>query len=97
MKYSIPRIARNRYALVIIVFFAYMLFFNDADVFSVYKSNLELDQIQEEIEWYNYETAACRDRLEKLEEGGFELERLAREKHYLQKENEDVFIVKPPK
>jgi cell division protein DivIC len=97
MKYSIPRIARNRYALVIIVFFAYMLFFNDADVFSVYKSNLELDQIQEEIEWYNYETTACRDRLEKLEEGGFELERLAREKHYLQRDNEDVFIVKPSK
>ncbi|MEJ6680603.1 MAG: septum formation initiator family protein [Flavobacteriales bacterium] len=97
MKYRIPPIVNNRYALVLIVFFAYMLFFNDADVFSVYKSNLELDQIQEEIEWYNHETAACRDRLEKLEEGGFELERLAREKHYFQKDNEDVFIVKSSK
>lgn len=97
MKFSIPPILKNRYALVLIVFFTYMLFFNDADIFSVYKSNVELDQIQEEIEWYKSETTACRDRLDKLNEGGFELEKLAREKHYLQKDDEDVFIVKSSK
>ncbi len=94
MKFKIPSFLKNRYILTLSVFVFYMLFFNDADVFSVYNSQTELNEIQEEIDWYKNQTDECRTRLEKLESGGFELERLAREKHYLQRENEDVFIVK---
>ena len=97
MNLTILNYLKNRYVLVLLVFLTYMMFFNDADIFSVYKSNVELNQIQEEIDWYKAETVDCTKRLEKLNAGGFELEKLAREKHFLQKENEDVFIVKSNK
>ncbi|MFK7756419.1 MAG: septum formation initiator family protein [Flavobacteriales bacterium] len=90
----IPSWLKNRYVLTLVVFLSYMLFFNDADVFSVYKSHAEVNKIQEEIDWYRANTKECKERLDKLEQGGFELERLAREKHFLKRENEDVFIVK---
>ncbi len=97
MKKKIPSFLRNRYWLTLIVFGIYMIFFNDADVFSVYKSHKELDKIQTEIDWYRAETEHCKERLAKLNQGGFELEKLAREKHHLQKENEDVFIIRTEK
>ncbi len=90
----IPAWLKNRYVLTLFVFFTYMLFFNDADVFSVYKSHAEVTKIQEEIDWYKSKTTECKERLERLENDSFELERLAREKHFLKRDNEDVFIVK---
>lgn len=92
----IPSWLKNRYVLTLVVFFTYMLFFNDADIFSVYNSHAEVNKIQEEIDWYRTKTESCKTRLDKLENDDFELERLAREKHFLKKENEDVFIVKVP-
>jgi len=74
-----------------------MLFFNDADVFSVINHHQEIDKLENEIKWYKEQTLASQKRLEQLEEGGFELEKLAREKHYLQKENEDVFVISSSK
>lgn len=94
MKINLPNWLKNRYAISLIGFGVYMIFFNDADIISVYNYRTELHQIQEEIHWYNSQTAECRERLEKLEMGGYNLEKLAREKHYLQREDEDVFIVK---
>jgi len=91
---KIPRWLKNRYALTLVVFSVYMFFFNDADVFSVYKSRKELNKIQKEIDWYKTETDLSKTRLDRLNQGGFALEKLAREKHFLQRENEDVFIVK---
>ena len=90
---KIPSFLKNKYLGTLIVFSVYMFFFNDADVFSVVKSKMELKKLESEISWYKEKSAESKLRVDNLNEGGFALEKLAREKHYLQKENEDVFIV----
>ena len=90
---KVPEFLKNKYYLTLCVFGAYMLFFNDADVFSVVSYHQELNKLDKEIVWYNKQTEASQERLEQLNEGGFALEKLAREKHNLKKENEDVFII----
>ncbi len=90
---KIPKFLKNKFYLALTIFGVYMLFFNDADVFSVISHHQEINKLEKEISWYQDQTLASQKRLEQLEKGGFELEKLAREKHYLQKENEDVFVV----
>lgn len=92
---KIPKFLKNKYYLALSIFGVYMLFFNDADVFSVISHHQEINKLENEIEWYKDQTLASQGRLDQLKEGGFELEKLAREKHYLQRENEDVFIISP--
>lgn len=83
---------KNRYIIICIGFIIWMLFF-DSNSFLIHNElNSDINDLNEEKEYYIDEITKDRKSLKKLstEEG---LEKFARETYYLKRENEDIYII----
>ena len=85
----IPDFLKNRYILVSIVFLGWMLLFDDANIFK----QIELSNIEKR---YEADVIYYEDKIQQAAEDRAALEanqeKFAREKYYLKKKNEDVYI-----
>lgn len=88
---------QNKYFLVTAVFTAWMLFFDRNDLMSQYEYRSEVNKLEEEKEFYIKETAQVKEDLEELTTNKERLEKFAREKYLMKKENEDIFVIIPEK
>lgn len=83
---------KNPYILIVAVFLVWMLFF-DANSWLIHRElNADMDELQNEKHYYQKEINKDRKAINALstEEG---TERIAREKYYMKKENEDIYII----
>lgn len=83
---------KNLFVIVLIAFGVWMLFF-DANSFLIHHElNSEMDDLEDEKEYYKREIEKDKKAIEELstEEG---LEKLAREKYYMKRENEEIYII----
>ena len=84
---------RNKYFLATIAFVAWMLFFDRNDLMSQYDYRTQVNKLQAEKEFYIHETEKARKDLDELSTNKEKLEKFAREKYLMKKENEDVFVI----
>lgn len=80
------------YVIICIVFAVWMLFF-DANSYVIHRElNLEMNDLEDERDYYKKEIVKDKKAIKGLstEEG---LERLAREKYYMKRENEEIYII----
>jgi len=84
---------RNKYFLSAIAFIAWMLFFDRNDLMSQYDYRTEVNKLQAEKEFYIRETEKAKKDLDELTTNKVKLEKFAREKYLMKKENEDVFVI----
>lgn len=91
------RILLNKYLIVAVLFVVWMLFF-DQNSFLIHR---ELD---EQIKELKHDKKSFAEKLknenakiQEMKSDSNEIERVAREKHFLKKEGEDVFIVEEKK
>ena len=77
----------------IIVFAAIMLFFDKNDVFTQSARNKQLKELQESKQYYSDRIASERKELELLKSNPGTVEKYAREKYLMKRDNEDLFIV----
>lgn len=89
-KGKIPKPLKNKFVLLVLVFFVYMLFFDKHNLvtqFQLYMTerNLERDK-RNYLSWIEEAREARKD----LEENK---EKYAREKYFIQRPGEDVFII----
>lgn len=78
--------------LTLVVFFIYVLFLDDVDVFTIIRQEIKLNKLQEEKEEVltKYEkTKSTLDQLDNLES----LEKYAREEKMFKKDDEDIFVI----
>jgi len=90
---NIFNIARNKYLIATVAFVVWMLFFDRNDITSQYKYQSHLKNLKEEKEFYIKETATVKKDLEELTTNPLRLQKFAREKYLMKKDNEDVFIL----
>lgn len=87
----------NKYLITGILFLVWMFFF-DQNSYLIHK---ELDQqiveLKQDKKNYNDKLDKENDRIDKMKKDSGEIERVAREKHFLKKEDEDVFIIEKKK
>lgn len=87
---AIPKPIRNRYFLILVLFFGWMIFFDKHDVLTQWRLKSTVDQLNEEKEFYT-------DQIEEAEQERLQLEinkeKIAREKYYMKRPGEDVFII----
>lgn len=86
-------LVKNKYFLATLAFAIWMLFFDRNDLMSQYEYQSQLHKLQEEKEFYQKETESVRKDLEELTTDMKKLEKFAREKYLMKKENEDVFVI----
>ena len=89
----IPAWMRNKYLLTFGVFAAWMLFFDRNDLITQHHRNTEYKQLTESREYYVEKIAAENAELEKLKFNPYTLEKYAREKYYMKRDIEDVYII----
>ena len=84
---------RNKYFIVTIAFVVWMLFFDLNDLMSQYDYRTQLNKLEAEKEFYIIETEKARTDLDELSTNRQKLEKFAREKYFMKKENEDIFVI----
>lgn len=93
MKFT-PRIFLNKYLITGTVFLVWMLFFNDIDLIYIYKANRELDAMKTKAEWLKEENVKAQEALLDLTTNHYTLEKFARERYYMKRPNEELFIIR---
>ena len=83
---------RNIYVLVLTAFAVWMLFF-DANSFLIHRElNQEIKKLEKQKEFLQDEITKDKEVLKKMSNED-ELEKLAREKYYMKKKNEEIFLI----
>lgn len=78
--------------LILILFIVWMVFF-DTNSYLIHRElNKEIDGLRDNSEFYQKEINHDKTFIEKMEDSE-EMEKFAREKYYLKKENEDIYII----
>ncbi|MBE9599291.1 septum formation initiator family protein [Pedobacter sp. MC2016-24] len=86
-------LVRNKYFLSVAAFAVWMLFFDRNDMISQYEFRSQVNKLQEEKDFYTRETAQVKKDLNELSTNLNTAEKFAREKYFMKKDNEDVFVI----
>ena len=84
----------NKYLLTGVGFTVWILFFDNRDfVTSHFREKGELQKLQESKKYYEQQIAVTRQELEQLKSNPAVLEKYAREKYLMKRDNEDLFVI----
>ncbi len=90
----IPPAFRNRYYLTLALFMVWMLFFDKHDFLTQIKLQSSVNKLKEDTKFYE-------QKIEKAKADRFDIqqekEKYAREKFFMSRSNEDVFIIEEKK
>lgn len=84
---------KNKFFLVTVAFIIWMIFFDRNDLFSQYEYHQQLDKLKQEQVFYQTETEKVHKDLDELTSDKAKLEKFAREKYLMKKDNEDIFVI----
>jgi len=90
---KIPSFLKNKYILVLIAVLVWFMFFDQNNLIQQYRYSRQLKDFRAEKEYYLNEIARDSIDLDKLKNNPEELERYAREKYLMKRENEDIYII----
>ena len=91
------KIVRNKYFLVSVAFLVWMLFFDKNDLISQYQYHQKVNNLKQQQAFFEKETTRVSKELDELTSNPEKLEKFAREKYLMKKDNEDVFVIVPEK
>lgn len=83
---------RNKFAITAILFVTWMTFFDENSFISTFKNRIKLAELKAEKEHYKKEIAESTADLELLKNDKALLEKFARERYLMKKENEEIFV-----
>lgn len=83
----------NKYFISLSAFLAIMFFFDKNDLLTQAERRRELRDLRESKAWYSSQIATETNELEGLKNNPATLEKYAREKYLMKKDNEDLFLV----
>lgn len=87
---SIPAPMRNRYFLVLALFFAWMVFFDRHDMLTQWKLSKSVEQLEYRKAYFTNKIVEAKQDKKEIESNR---EKFAREKYFMHKKDEEVFII----
>lgn len=91
-KYPFLKIFGSRYILIFIAFVVWMLFFDTYSYLEHQTINKELNELEENKRFYEDEIRRDQSRIKVLQNDDY-VEKYAREKYYMKKDSEDIYII----
>lgn len=82
----------NIFVIILIPFIIWMIFFDENSYLVHRKFDKEIEDLESTITFYQDKIAKDKETIKKLQDS-LELERFAREKYLMKKENEDIYII----
>ena len=93
---GILSIIKNKYFIAATFFVVWMLFFDPKDWSTIHARTSKLSELSESEQHLTQQIEDTRKELGLLKTNAHTIEKYAREKYYMKKDNEDLFIVKTP-
>ncbi len=93
MRFRIPSLLRNKYFLAFLVVLIWLLFFDTHNLIWQWRMQRQLKELQTERDYYREEIMRDSMAIEELKGDPEALERYAREKYYMKREGEDIYII----
>ena len=94
MRQRFFRIIRDKYFLATAFFLVWICFFDQNDVFTRVEIEKEINELKSDMSFYKEEVERLRITQEELQNSDVALERFAREKYYMKKDGEDIYVFK---
>lgn len=91
-KNKIPAFLKNKYVLAFSAMLIWLVFFDKNDILSQVELTKDLNELKREKAYYEAEIENNKKQLNELQTNSNELERFAREKYFMKKDNEDIFV-----
>lgn len=88
-----PAWLKNKYSITLICVFIYLLFFETKPLYSVINWRIDLIQLKKEQQFYKNEIDRVENELNDLKGNPESLEKFAREKYFMKKPNEEIFLI----
>ena len=92
-KAKIPKFFRSFYFIIGSIFLIWMLFFDINDLYTQYQRHEKVKQLQRDTIFYTKGIKKIKDERAKLSTDSKKLEKFAREKYYMKKKGEDVYVI----
>ena len=90
----LPSWHKSKYLLTLTGFAVWMLFFDDRDIITTYyRHRHELKQLQQSKTYYEEQIAGTLKALGQLKLNAATIEKYAREKYLMKRDNEDLFVI----
>lgn len=90
---QISRILKNKYFLSALLFGLWMVFFDHNDLFQQRSRARELRELEESKDFYEDQIKQTAAELKNINASNRALEKIARERYMMKKDNEDLFII----
>jgi cell division protein FtsB len=90
---SIPAFFKNKYIMTFIIFILWLSFFDQNNWIAQMQYQFELNKLDNEREFYEEEIKIVTQDLKELQTNPKSLEKFAREKYLMKKDNEEVFVL----
>ena len=91
----IPSWLKSKYVLTGIGFVIWMVFFDDRDLITThFRHTDELKKLEQSKMYYQQQIATTKTELEQLRSNPSTIEKYAREKYLMKRDNEDVFLIR---
>jgi cell division protein FtsB len=92
LKYPFLKIIWNRYVLVLLFFVIWMLFLDNYSYLDHSLLNKEIIELEDNQKYYKDEIASDSIKIKKLQNPDM-IEKYAREKYFMKKDSEDIYII----
>ena len=93
MKETILSYLKNYYVIALVCFLVWMVFFDKNDFITQIKLKSQLHEMRDQRDFYKEKTKQVEQERKELMENDALLEKFAREKYWMKKESEDVYII----
>lgn len=90
---KLPKISKNFYFIVGMLFLFWMLFLDSNDLYTQFKLRNQLKTLENEKEFYEKKIEEVEQEREQLLTDTEALEKFAREKYLMKKESEDLYVI----
>ncbi len=91
---KIPHFLKNKYVLVSLAALVWLSFFDNNNFFQQYRLKKQLNQLHRDKAYYEQEIMKDSTAVVEIRNNPGALEKLAREKYLMKKDNEDIYIIK---
>ncbi len=88
----LPWFLKNRYALTLAAFAVWMAFFDHYNMISQIQLRSELYQLESDSDYYKSQIVEIEENLEELLSDNAKLEKFAREKYFMKRPDEEIFV-----
>ncbi len=84
---------KNKYIITFVAFVVWIAFFDKNDLLSQRDLKNEVHKLETEKSWYLSEVKKNQSDMKELQTNPLTLEKFAREKYMMKRDNEDVFVI----